>query len=93
MKIVFEVVTNKRMEDIADKFIIDIQSMSKKHKVDLDLKKELDEYDLLDLERVMVKPSFESKELTTRNYQSFHKEYLDKYVNDNNIDLMVMDIK
>lgn len=93
MKVNFKIISSEKMKEKAEKVIRYIVSISKKHKVDISLTILIDEDKLLNLHRVLVKPSFESKELMSKNYQSFHKEYLDKYVNDNNVDLMVMDIK
>ena len=88
--IVLDIKTNERLESIADDFILDMQSLSKKHKIELEINKDIK---LLDLEKVVINPSYKSNEVMSKNYQSFHKEYLDKYVNDDKFDLMVMEIK
>lgn len=88
--IVLDIKTNGRLENIADDFISDIQSLSKKHKIELEVKKDTS---ISDLEKVVINPIYISKEVMSKNYQSFHKEYLDKYVNDERFNLMVMEIQ
>jgi hypothetical protein len=87
----FEIKTSEKMESISKEFISNIQSLGKRHKIDLEFIEIKDKN--FKEKKILIKPSFESKELMSKNYVSFHKEYLDKYVDDSNYNLMVMDIK
>lgn len=88
--IVLDIKTHKECENIADDFILDMQRLSKEHKIKLEVIKDTN---ISDLEKVVINPIYKSKEIMSKNYQNFHKEYLNKYVNDEKFDLMVMEIQ
>jgi len=90
MKFKFEIKTNDKLEDITEEFIKIVTSFSKKYKVDLDIKISISN----DIKKLEILPTYigNGTSLIDDNSNAFHKAYLDKFVSNDKLDLLVLEV-
>jgi hypothetical protein len=91
MKFKFSIKTNNSLDDIKEEFIKSVTSFSKKYKVDLEIEILQDN----NIKRLEIVPTYyaEGTSLIDDNTNAFHKAYLDKFVENEKLDLFVLEVE
>ena len=90
MKFKFSIKTNVKLENIQEEFIKSVTSFSKKYKVDL----EIETLQNNDIDKLEILPTYyaEGTSIIDDNSSAFHKAYLDKFVENEKVDLLVLEV-
>lgn len=89
MKFKFEIKTNDKLEDLKEEFVKSVTIFSKKYKVDL----EIETLQNNDVSKLEILPTYigNGTSIIDDNATAFHRAYLDKFVENEKINLMVLE--
>ena len=89
MQVIFKIETNEKVKNIEIKFKNEIEELSIKNKIKI----EFEIVEKTDLEKLIIYPFLLTEKKMTDNFQSFHKAYLEKFVDDLELEIKLLELE
>lgn len=89
MQVIFKIETNEKVKNVEMKFKNDIEKLSTKNKIKI----EFEIVEKTDIEKLTIYPFLLTEKKMTDNFQAFHKAYLERFVDDLELELKLLELE